>query len=329
VKEFGYEEAPDVPGAVALVKETPGARFLAGGTNLVDLMKLGVEQPELVVDVSRLPLGRIDVGEDGGLMIGATVSNSDLAADPVVRTRYPVLAQALLAGASGQLRNMATVAGNLMQRTRCGYFTDVTKACNKRVPGSGCPAREGEHHNLAIVGASEHCVATHPSDLAVALAALDAVVHVQDGNGPSEIPIAEFYAPVGATPEREVTMPPGALITGVAIPALPLGAVSRYRKVRERASYAFAIGSIAATATITGGSVRDVRIALGAVASRPWRAVVAEQALLGGAVGEREFAAAADAELARAQPLRDNGYKVELMRNLIIGTLSDLAEVRR
>jgi xanthine dehydrogenase YagS FAD-binding subunit len=254
------------------------------------------------------------------------VRNSDLAADPVVRERYPVLAQAILAGASGQLRNMATVGGNLMQRTRCGYFTDVSKPCNKRTPGSGCPARTGEHHNLAIFGASEHCLATHPSDFAVALAALDAVVHVREQAGPRDIPLAGFYRLPGDRPDQEVTLAPGGLITGITVPVLPMATRSRYRKVRERASYAFANASIAVALDVWKGRVRDVRIALGAVAPMPWRARGAEQALRGAPAVEASFAAAAEAELAQARPLRDNAYKVPLVRNLIVATLGELAE---
>ncbi|HEY0803685.1 MAG TPA: FAD binding domain-containing protein, partial [Pseudonocardiaceae bacterium] len=232
MREFGYARATDVAEAVTLLNDAPNGRFLGGGTNLVDLMKLGVEQPEFLVDVSGLPLDRIEVTDEGGLLIGATVSNTALAADHAVRHGFPVLSQAVLAGASGQLRNMATVGGNLLQRTRCGYFTDVRKACNKRAPGSGCPAREGEHHNLAILGASEHCVATHPSDLAVSLIALDAVVHVRERTGARRIPLREFYLPVGDTPDQEVAMATGALITAISVPALPMAARSRYRKVR-------------------------------------------------------------------------------------------------
>jgi xanthine dehydrogenase YagS FAD-binding subunit len=329
VKEFVFDRAADVEGALALAQAGPGVRYLGGGTNLVDLMKLGVETPEHLVDLSRLPLDRIEVADDGGLLIGATVSNSDLAAHPVVRSAYPALAQALLAGASGQLRNMATVAGNLMQRTRCAYFTDVTKPCNKRLPGSGCPARTGEHHNLAILGGSEHCVATHPSDFAVPLVALDAVVHVHEASGPRDIPLGDFYRLPGDTPEREVTVDPGALITGISVPALPMAAGSRYRKVRERASYAFAVGSVAAALDVRDGTVRDVRLALGAVAPLPWRARRAEEALIAGPADERAFAAAADAELEHARPLPDNAYKVPLVRTLMIRMLTELSEAQR
>ncbi len=221
---------------------------------------------------------------------------------------------------------MATVGGNLLQRTRCPYFQDVTKPCNKRAPGSGCPARQGAHHNLSILGASPLCIATHPSDMAVALAALEAVVHVEETSGPRTIPLAELYRLPGDTPERETTLKPGGLITAVELPRLPMASTSRYRKARERASYAFAIGSVAAAIDVAGGVVRDVRLALGAVAPVPWRAYRAEEALLGRPATEEAFKAAADAELAMAEPLRDNRYKVPLLRNLIVRTLSELVE---
>jgi xanthine dehydrogenase YagS FAD-binding subunit len=326
MKEFDYQRASDVSEAVTLLADRPQARFLGGGTNLVDLMKTGVENPDLLVDVRGLPLDRIEVAGDGSVRIGATVTNSDLAADPEVRRRYPALVQAVLAGASGQLRNMATVGGNLLQRTRCGYFGDTTKPCNKRVPGSGCAALTGENHNHAILGWSEHCVATSPSDMGVALAAFDAVVSVHTVDGDTELPLAEFYLPVGDTPHLETALPPGALITGVTLPAAPVAARSRYRKVRERASYAFANGSIAAALDVQDGTVRDVRIAFGAVASRPWRALEAERALTGGPATAEAFAAAADAELAAARPLTHNGYKVPLIRNLVVDVLTELTQ---
>ncbi|MGW0666147.1 FAD binding domain-containing protein [Streptomyces sp. NPDC002746] len=326
MREFGYERVHDVTGALALLGTDPEARFLGGGTNLVDLMKAGVERPALLVDVQELPLDTIEFTPEGGLRIGATVTNSDLAAHAEVRRHYPALAQALLAGASGQLRNMATVGGNLLQRTRCGYFSDLAKPCNKRVPGSGCPAIAGEHHNHAILGASEHCVATHPSDMAVALAAFDAVISYETADGPGELPIAEFYPPVGATPHIETALPAGALITGVTLPPAAVAAHSRYRKVRERASYAFAVGSIAAALDVRDGTVAEVRLAFGAVASRPWRARAAERALTGGPASAEAYAAAADAELAAAEALPENGYKVTLTRNLVVAVLSELAE---
>jgi xanthine dehydrogenase YagS FAD-binding subunit len=326
MREFTYSKAPDVAAAVALLDETPDARYLAGGTNLVDLMKAGVERPARLVDVRELPLDSVEVAPAGGLRIGATVTNSDLAVHPYVRDRYPMLTQALLAGASGQLRNMATVGGNLLQRTRCAYFTDPSKPCNKRRPGSGCPAIDGEHHNAAILGASGACVAVHPSDMGVAMIALDAVVHYETAEGPGEVPLEQFYLPVGDTPDRETALPAGALITGVSLPAAPVAAHSRYRKVRERASYAFAIGSVAAALDIRGGVVRDARLAFGAVASRPWRARAAEGVLIGAPATAETYAAAAEAELAVARPLPHNGYKVTLMHNLTVAVLSELAE---
>jgi len=326
MREFDYRRVLDVSGAVALLDADPDARFLGGGTNLVDLMKAGVERPARLVDVRELPLDRIELTANGDLRIGATVTNSDLAAHPEVRRRYPALTQAVLAGASGQLRNMATVGGNLLQRTRCAYFADVTQPCNKRTPGSGCPALTGEHHNHAILGASTHCVATHPSDLAVPLTAFDAVVSYETADGPGELALADFYLPVGDTPHRETALPPGALITGVTLPAAPVAANSRYRKVRERASYAFAIGSVAAALDVRDGVVREVRLAFGAVASRPWRARAAERALTGGPASSEAFAAAADAELAAAEPLPDNAYKVTLLRNLVVAVLTELTE---
>ncbi|MFF5336444.1 FAD binding domain-containing protein [Streptomyces sp. NPDC013181] len=326
MREFGYRRARDVAGAVALLAADPEARLLGGGTNLVDLMKAGVERPGLLVDVQELPLDTIAYSPADGLRVGATVSNSDLAAHPDVRRHYPALAQALLAGASGQLRNMATTGGNLLQRTRCGYFADPAKPCNKRVPGSGCPALAGEHRNHAVLGASEHCVATHPSDMAVALAAFDAVVTYETADGPGTLPLDAFYLPVGDTPHMETALPAGALVTGITLPPAPVAAHSRYRKVRERASYAFAIGSVAAALDVREGTVREVRLAFGAVASRPWRARTAERALTGGPADPAAFAAAADAELAAARPLPRNGYKVALTRNLVVSVLTRLTE---
>ncbi|MFI2618158.1 FAD binding domain-containing protein [Streptomyces sp. NPDC018584] len=326
MRDFAYQRAHDVSGAVALLGADPEARYLGGGTNLVDLMKTGVERPARLVDVRELPLDGIESTAEGGLRIGATVTNSDLAAHPEVRRRYPALAQAVLAGASGQLRNMATVGGNLLQRTRCGYFTDLSKPCNKRAPGTGCSAIEGEHHNHAILGATEHCVATNPSDMAVALAAFDAVVTYESADGTGELPLAEFYLPVGDTPHLETALPAGALITGVILPPAPVAAHSRYRKVRERASYAFAIGSIAGALDVHDGVVREVRLAFGAVASRPWRAREAERVLTGGPADAEAFAAAADAELAAARTLPHNAYKVTLLRNLVVALLTELTE---
>jgi xanthine dehydrogenase YagS FAD-binding subunit len=288
-------------------------------------MRLGVETPELLVDVTRLPYDRIDPTNGGGLRIGAGVRNSDLAADRRVRTGYPALAEAVLAGASGQLRNLATTGGNLLQRTRCAYFQDVTKPCNKREPGSGCPAREGEHRNLAIIGHSEHCVATHPSDMAVALAAFDAIVRVVGPAGEREIPLVDFHRLPGDTPQHDTVLERDELIVAVDVPALAFAGNSRYRKVRERASFSFALVSVAVALDVADDEVREARIAFGGLAHKPWRAYAAEQALRGSAPDEKAFGSAADAELARADPLRDNEYKVALARNTLVRTLVELA----
>jgi xanthine dehydrogenase YagS FAD-binding subunit len=322
VRPFDYARAADPAGAVALVAR-PAAKYLAGGTNLVDLMKLGVETPALLVDVTRLLPTGIEESADG-LRIGAGARNSDVAVDRRVRAGWPVLSQALLAGASGQLRNVATIGGNLLQRTRCRYFQDVTKPCNKRAPGTGCPAIAGAHRDLGILGTSEHCVATHPSDLAVALAALDAEVHLHEA---APVPLTDLYPLPGDTPQVETVLPPGALITAVSLP--PLGLPSRYRKVRDRASYAFAVASIAAALDVVDGTVRDVRIAWGGVAPRPWRATEAERVLRGSPATEAAFRAAADVELAAARPLPDNAFKVPLVRNLTAAVLAELAGVDR
>jgi xanthine dehydrogenase YagS FAD-binding subunit len=327
MKEFGYVRPADAAEAVATTYADANARYLGGGTNLVDLMKLGVETPSLLVDIAGLPLGQIEATDDAGLRIGALASNTDIAVDRLVRDGFPLLSEALLSGASGQLRNTATAGGNLLQRTRCGYFTDISKPCNKRQPGAGCAAKEGEHRNHAILGASTHCVATHPSDFAVALAALDARVEVESPAGTRTLALSDFYLPVGDTPQHEVALEHGELITAILVPAPPDAARSRYRKVRERASYAFAIGSVAAVVVVDDGTIRDVRIAIGAVASMPWRARLAEAALSDVAPSAASFAAAADLELAHARPLRDNTYKVPLVRDLIVATLCELTGV--
>lgn len=324
MKPFTYERALDVTGAVALLARA-GSRPLGGGTNLVDLMKHGVERPDLLVDVTHLGLDEIEEQPDGGLRIGAGVRNSDLAANRLVRERYPVLAAALLAGASGQLRNMATVGGNLLQRTRCLSFMDTGKACNKREPGSGCSALGGISRDLAVLGTSAHCIATAPGDMAVALSALDAVVHFATADGPDSLPVDEFYRLPGDSPQRDTELPPGALITAIEIPGLPLAAVSTYRKARDRASYAFALVSVAAALHVEGGVVRDVRISLGAVAHKPWRARQAERVLRGGPATAKSFREAAALELEAATPQQDNAFKVPLAERLIVSTLLELA----
>lgn len=328
MKPFRYERAGDISGAVATLARERTGEFLAGGTNLVDLMKLDVMQPDVLVDVRCLTSGDIADLPDGRLRIGAAVTNSELAADRRIRSRYPVLSQALLSGASGQLRNLATTGGNLLQRTRCAYFYDTTTPCNKREPGTDCSALEGCNSGHAILGASRHCVATHPSDMAVAMAALDAVVHILGPGGEREIPISELHRLPGEEPQRDTTLAHAELITAVDLPPLRFSANSRYRKVRERASYAFALVSVAAALDVGDDEVRDARIALGGVAHKPWRARKAEKALRGRPANAESFRAAAEAELAAAVPLRDNAYKVPLAVNVMTQTLLELSEGR-
>jgi xanthine dehydrogenase YagS FAD-binding subunit len=323
MRPFRFERAADADQAVALLSAEPAARYLGGGTNLVDLMRLGVETPAMLIDVNRLDgHDQIKETDGGGLRIGAAVTNSQLAADGRVRDRYPVLSEAVLNGASGQLRNLATVGGNLLQRTRCAYFTDVTKPCNKREPGSGCPARRGNHHSHAIFGHSEHCVATHPSDMAVAMAALEATVHVQGARGARTIPLPGLHRLPDGEPQRDTVLEPGELITAVELDPPSESTRQRYRKVRERRSFAFALVSVAVVLECSG----DIRIALGGVAHVPWRATRAEEALSGQAITEERVRKASLAELERAEPLRDNAYKVELARNLIVRTVLEVAE---
>jgi len=324
MKAFAFERPRDAEAAVALVANRPGAAFLGGGTNLVDHMKLGIASPELLVDVTRLPFDTVEELDGRVVRIGAAVRNSDLSAHPLVRERYPVLSEALVAGASGQLRNLATTAGNLLQRTRCVYFQDRTTPCNKRAPGSGCSAIGGYSRELAILGASEHCIATHPSDMAVAMAVLDAVVQVQGPDGSRSIPIGELHRLPGDEPERDTTLAHGELITAVDLP--PVAGVSAYRKVRDRASFAFALVSVAALLDVADGKVADVRIALGGVAHKPWRAETAEAHLRGGPISEDAFRAAAEAELEAAAPIGEEAFKVPLARNTIVAVLRDLSE---
>jgi xanthine dehydrogenase YagS FAD-binding subunit len=324
MRPFDYRRASDAAGAVAAVAGVPGARFLAGGTNLVDHMRLGIANPELLVDVSRLPFDRVEELPGGGLRVGAGVRNSDLAADPLVRARYPVLAQALLSGASGQLRNLATTGGNLLQRTRCAYFQDLTTPCNKREPGSGCSAIGGWTRYHAILGASDHCVATHPSDMAVAMAALDATVTVLGPRGERVVPLVELHRLPGEEPERDTVLEHGELITAVELPPPPRGVRSAYRKVRDRASYAFALVSVAAVVVLDGEVVREARVALGGVAHKPWRAGRLEAALRGAPATPERFRAAAEAELEAARPLPGNEFKLPLARNTLVAVLRDL-----
>lgn len=322
---FEYERATDASSAVARVAAHPNAVFLGGGTNLIDHMRLGVTHPDLLVDVTRLPFARIDVSSDGLVRIGAGVRNSDLAANRTIRERYPVLSQALLAGASGQLRNLATTGGNLLQRTRCAYFQDTTVPCNKRSPGAGCSAMDGHNREHAILGASRQCVAVNPSDMAVALTALDATVVVLGPQGERRIPIADFHRLPGDAPELDTVLRHGDLIIAVELPALRVAAHSAYYKVRDRASYAFALISVAAALQVADGRVQDVRIALGGVAHKPWRALRAEESLRGVAATDESFGRAAQAELADARPLQHNAFKIPLVRNTLRMVLRKLA----
>ncbi|MET8944939.1 xanthine dehydrogenase family protein subunit M [Streptomyces sp. NPDC004542] len=325
MKPFAYVRARSAEEAVEAYAAHPGAQYLGGGTNLVDLMKLGVARPAALVDVGRLPLDTVEELDDGSLRVGATVRNSDLAAHPLVRDRYPALSQAVLAGASGQLRNTATTGGNLLQRTRCPYFQDLSKPCNKRDPGTGCGARDGVHRDHAVLGHSAHCIATHPSDMAVALAALDARVELYGTEGTRSVPVAGFHRLPGDHPEQDTEIRPGELITAVVLPAATAGVPSAYRKARDRASYAFALASVAVLLRVADGTVTQVALAFGGLAHRPWRARLAEEALLGAAATPPAFEGAVDLELDAAEPLRDNAYKVPLAHNLALDVLTRLA----
>jgi xanthine dehydrogenase YagS FAD-binding subunit len=316
MRPFTYERAADAQAAVKAAAETPNAKFIAGGTNLLDLMKLEIEHPAHLIDVARLPLAGIEATPDGGLRIGAMATNSHVAADARVRARYPVLTQAIVAGGSGQLRNKATTGGNLLQRTRCAYFYDTTKPCNKRAPGSGCGALEGLNRNSAIFGASHACIATHPSDMAVALVALDATVETLSPTGAARsFPLMELHRLPGETPDVETHLIPGELITAVVLPPAPDGG-QMYRKVRDRASYAAGLASVA----VAGG-----RIALGAVAHKPWRAAEAEAALASGASPDE----AIGRELEAAGENGRNGFKINLVRRLVPAAVAEAREQGR
>ncbi len=328
MKNFSYSRAQTPQQALTLISSLPNAKFLGGGTNLVDLMRENIEQPDALIDVTRLSSAGITESPGGGVFISAEVKNTAVANHPLIRQRYPMLAQAILFGASGQIRNMATVGGNIMQRTRCYYFYDEAARCNKRKPASGCDAIDGFNRIHAIMGTSDACIATHPSDMCVALAALDAVVRVEGAVGERKIPFNEFHRLPGDTPHIETALQPGELITSIELPALAFAATSRYRKVRDRASYAFALVSVAAALEIENGVIRNVRLALGGVAPKPWRAYRAEQALSGAESNLETFRRAADAELSQARGFRDNNFKIELAKRTIAGLLSELAEVR-
>lgn len=322
---FAYEKPGSIEQAVRLADAN--SRYIAGGTNLVDLMKENVERPERLVDINGLDALRgVRETEQGGVWIGALESNADLAWHPVIEQRYPLLSQAILAGASPQLRNMASTGGNLLQRTRCYYFYDTAVPCNKREPGSGCPARDGLNRAHAILGASDACVAVHPSDMCVALAALEAIVHVHGPQGERQIAFADFHRLPGDTPQYDNQLKTGELITGIELPAVPFGRHVSYVKVRDRASYAFALISVAAALDVKDGSIHDVRVALGGVAHKPWRQAAAEEAVRGQPANAQTYAALASHLLAGAQPLSQNAFKIELAHRAIVRALTTAAE---
>jgi xanthine dehydrogenase YagS FAD-binding subunit len=321
MQAFSYVRATDVDSAIQAA-QAPGAMFLGGGTNLIDLAKGNIAKPQRLIDINGLPLAEIAELPDGGVRIGALARNSDTANHPLIRRRYPLLSQALLAGASPQLRNMATTGGNLLQRTRCYYFTDAAfSMCNKRIPGSGCAALQGQNRIHAIFGASDQCVAVNPSDMNVALAALDAVVQVRGAQGARAIPIAEFHRLPGATPQTDTTLIPGELILSVDLPANGFAAHSNYLKVRDRASYAFALVSVAAALELQDGMVKSARVVLGGVAHKPWRPTEAERMLTGKRLERAGIEAAAAAAVRDAKPLHDNAFKPELARRAIVRAL--------
>lgn len=324
METFNYIKAPSINKALASAQSS---KFIAGGTTLVDLMKLSVETPKTLVDINLLPLDQIEKLPDGGLRIGAMVRNSDLAWNPDVQKSYPVLSEALLSGASPQLRNMATTGGNLMQRTRCVYFREPSAGtpggygCNKRTPGSGCAAMAGFNRMHAVLGTSDHCIATHPSDMCVAMTALEAVIHVEGPKGKRTIVFTDFHKLPGDTPHIENALEPGELITYVDLPKPVEGAKSTYLKLRDRASYEFALASAAIVARVEGGHIRYIRVAMGGVGTRPWRSHEAEAALLGKPANTSSFKAAAEAALAKAKPHKDNAFKVELAKRCLVRSL--------
>jgi xanthine dehydrogenase YagS FAD-binding subunit len=323
--DFGYARASDVADAVRMIAADPTAKFIAGGTNLIDLMKDNVERPSRLIDISRLPLKTVEETADGTLRIGALVPNSDLAYHPLIEQRYPLLSSAILAGASQQLRNMASTGGNLLQRTRCAYFYDTATPCNKRDPGTGCSAIGGLNRGHAILGTSDSCIATHPSDMCVALAALDARVHVTGPQGARALAFNNFHRLPGNTPEIDTNLRPNEIITAIELPAQGFAANYSYLKIRDRLSYAFALVSIAAALELEGGTIKEARLALGGVAHRPWRDPTAEAALRGQKPNEDNFTRAAELLLRDARGLEHNAFKIELARRGIVRTLTQAA----
>ena len=332
MKAFQISRPKDNTQAIAATAKAKTAqqdaeiRFIAGGTTLIDLMKLNVETPQSLVNVNHLALNKIEALPDGGLTIGATVRNSDLAHHPLVRKNYPLLSEAILNGATTQIRNMATTAGNLLQRTRCMYFRDTAMPCNKREPGSGCGAINGANRSLAILGTSEHCIATHPSDMCVAMAALEAVIHVQGPKGQRAIPFTDFHLLPGNTPHRETVLEPGDLITHVTLPPPAPGSRSFYIKLRDRASYEFALASAAVVVTTSGGKITRARVALGGVGTKPWRSPEAEAELTNQSATDDVFRKAAEAALRNAKPQSQNGFKVELARRCLVHALKTVTQ---
>ncbi len=333
MKTFQLTRPNDHSQAIAAAAKTQTAqqgaeiRFIAGGTTLIDLMKLNVEQPQSLVDLNRLPLDKIEPTPDGGLTIGATVRNSELAWHPLVRKNYQVLSEAILSGATVQIRNMATTAGNLLQRTRCMYFRDTATPCNKREPGSGCAAITGVNRSLALLGTSEHCIATNPSDMNVALTALEATIHIRGPKGERSVPIADFHLLPGNTPQRETVLEPGDLITHVTLPPPAAGNRSVYLKLRDRASYEFALVSAAVVITKAQGKITRARVALGGVGTKPWRSPEAETELSGRPPSEAVFRKAAEAALREAKPQSQNGFKVELAKRCLVHALKLVTEI--
>jgi xanthine dehydrogenase YagS FAD-binding subunit len=326
MRPFSYEKPGSEQDALDCAHKGE-AMFIAGGTTIIDLMKLNVQVPSALVDINGLPLNEIEDQPDGSMRVGALARNSDLAHDRRIVSRYPVLSQAILSGASAQLRNMATTGGNLMQRTRCYYFRDTTYACNKREPGSGCSAIDGYHRIHAVLGGSDTCIATHPSDMAVALVVLDAEVHIRGTAGERRVPITEFHLLPGNTPEKETVVAPGELITYVTLPQRPFASRSVYVKLRDRASYEFALASAATALELEGGTIRAARVALGGVATKPWRAVEAEKILIGAAVSEATFRRVAETALQGAVPRRHNAYKIELAKRAVMRALREAVEM--
>jgi xanthine dehydrogenase YagS FAD-binding subunit len=322
---FQYTRTDDVAEAVRLIAAYPAAKFIAGGTNLIDLMKSNVERPARLIDISRLPLTTVEETAGGGVRIGALVPNSDLAYHPLIEKRYPMLASAILAGASQQLRNMASTGGNLLQRTRCFYFYDITTPCNKRQPGSGCSAINGFNRINAILGTSEQCIATHPSDMCVALAALDATVHAVGPAGPRAIAFAEFHRLPGETPQIDTNLQPNEIVTAIELPSRGFSTNYTYLKIRDRLSYAFALVSIAAALELDGDTIKEARLALGGVAHKPWRDTTVEAELRGKAATADSFAQAADALLRGARGFEHNAFKIDLARRGIVRALTQAA----